>query len=98
MGFEQLEYTLVEGELTAVCVTFDKNLEKTISLDYLLQNLTGKSSLAANYNLMFKLLNVQTTMSLHNLGHLRLVVREVSWQVEKRVSMSVLPKTSSRRP
>ena len=89
MGFEQLEYTLLEGELTAVCVTFDKNLDKTISLDYILQNSTGKSILAENYNLMLKLLNVQTMMSLHNLGYLRLVVREVSWQVEKHVSMSV---------
>ena len=89
MGFEQLEYTLVEGELTTVCVTFDQNLEKKISLVYLLQNSTGKRISATNYNPMLKLLNLQTTMSLQNLGHLRLVVREVSWQVEKHVSMSV---------
>ena len=52
MGFEQLEYTLVEGELTAVCVTFDKNLEKKISLEYLLQNSTGKCMHSVNNLIM----------------------------------------------
>lgn len=38
MGFEEREYTLVEGENTYVCITFDKKLEKEIVVKYFLEN------------------------------------------------------------
>lgn len=38
LGFEELEYTVVEGENTTVCVTFDRKLEKEIRVYYFLQN------------------------------------------------------------
>lgn len=41
MGFEDLEYSLMEGENTLVCVTFDKDLERAITLEYSLENSTA---------------------------------------------------------
>ena len=38
VGFEMKEYILVEGDTSSVCVTYNKVLEKSISVNYTLMN------------------------------------------------------------
>ena len=39
VGFESPTYTISEGSSTSVCLTFDRKLEKSISLNYTLEAL-----------------------------------------------------------
>ena len=55
MGFEQKDYTLVEGKNTTVCVTIDRNLEKEIVVKYFL---ALKKYTLSNNRLVRLLLNV----------------------------------------
>ena len=39
VGFEDLEYTLVDGEIMNVCFTIDMDLEKSLAIDYSLNSI-----------------------------------------------------------
>ncbi len=41
VGFEEKNYTLVEGENSTICLTFDKKLEKSITVYSTLMTVSG---------------------------------------------------------
>ena len=40
LGFERIDYTLTEGFFTTICLTFDMDLEKPISVNFSMDSIT----------------------------------------------------------